>query len=154
MNRFGEILGPIMKSQGWTEARTHAETLQLANRLGESPDILRGQLFSLGKTSDQVAATMVASRMLIDTQATDLFRAVRAAHITGEGKSEALAKLRPLAETLASFKTVQTGAARATESGRIAVAGVDPERLTQFLKSAGSEDDLLRKIAMTEGDPT
>ena len=154
VNRFGEVLGPIMKAQGWTEHQTHIETLNLAEQLNLEPEVLMGSLKTMGQDAATIPQTVLAGRMLLQTQASDLFSAARRAAITGEGKEEAIAKLATVSQTLASLKMTVTGAARTTESGRIAVGEIDPEKLAKWIAAQGGEDAVLQKIAMTEGNPT
>lgn len=152
INRFGAVLGPIMQRHGWTEKQTHKATFELAELLGETPDVLMGSLRLLGKQASEIPQTLVAGRMLVQSQADELFAAATKATITGQGKKEALQHLRGLADTLADIKMIQTGAARATESGKIPVAGLNPDRFSNWLKGFKNEDDALRAIQMTEGN--
>ena len=152
VNRFGAILAPIMEKHGWTEAMTHKETLAAAELLGETPEMLLGGLRLLGKQAHEIAPTLVAGRMLLTSQADSLFSAATKARITGEGSKDALAQLKTFADTYADVKMIQTGAARATESGKIPVQGLNPDRMAAWLKTFATEDDALRAIQMTEGN--
>jgi hypothetical protein len=156
INKFGEILGPIMKASGWKESQTHLETINLAEELGLEPDNLRGALSLMGRDANTIPQTIVAGRMLLQSSASALFTAARKASITGlqQDKAEALAHLDHVGQTLADLKMITTGAARATESGRIPVGEIDPDRLAAWIKTQGGADNVLRKISMTEGNPT
>lgn len=154
LNKFGEVLGPVMKEQGWTESQTHAQTLALADEIGVHPDELIGALVASGHDAAVIPQTLVAGRKLLQSQTDALYTAARKATITGEGKDEALAHLQSVSQTLASIKMITTGAARATESGKIAVGEVDPEKFSKWMAAQGGHDTVLQKIAMTEGDPT
>jgi hypothetical protein len=75
INRFGEVLGPIMKDAGWKESQTHIETLNLAEQLGLEPDVGgRDDLAAIGKSTADIPQTIVAGRMLLQTSAA-LFQA-------------------------------------------------------------------------------
>lgn len=154
INRFGEVLGPVMKAQGWTESQTHVQTVNLAEEIAVDADVLMGTLKTLGHDASTMPQTVVAGRMLLQTQAADLFSAARRAAITGEGKAEAIAKLAHVSQTLASIKMTVTGAARTTESGKIPVGEIDAEKLAKWIAQQGGHDNVIAKLAMTEGNPT
>ena len=154
LSRFGEVLGPIMKEQGWTESQTHVQTLALADEIGVHPDELIGALIAHGHDASVIPQTLVAGRKILQTQTDALYNAARKASITGEGKDEALGHLRNVSQTLAAIKMITTGAARATESNKITVGAIDPEKFSKWMAAQGGHDTVLQKIAMTEGDPT
>lgn len=154
LNRFGEVLGPIMKEQGWTESQTHVQTLALADEIGVHPDELIGALIAHGHDASVIPQTLVAGRKILQTQTDALYNAARKASVTGEGKEEALGHLRNVSQTLAAIKMITTGAARATESNKITVGAIDPEKFSKWMAAQGGHDTVLQKIAMTEGDPT
>ena len=150
---LSKIVKPRMIEAGWTEHQSQIVTKELADQIGTDPEMLLAGLTSLGKTADEIPPMLMAGRMAIQGLAADAFTLSKKNLLTGEGRDEALKAAQKLAEVLSSFKNLQTGVARSLAGMRLQVGQVDPGDLRKLMDSK-SGDDLLKMLAMSEGDPS
>jgi hypothetical protein len=151
IEKFGAILGPEMKANGWTEAMTHAETIKAAELLESTPEIVLGSLRALGTEAKDIGPRLLAGRTILTAQAKHLSDMVASSRLTGQGGDEALKYFDTFIGTLSDVKMSQLTMARGLESMKIATP-VNVDRLSNFIKGAGSKQNALDQIAMTGGD--
>tara|TARA_R100001594_G_scaffold41628_1_gene73539 strand:- start:618 stop:5099 length:4482 start_codon:yes stop_codon:yes gene_type:complete len=136
-----DTLAKLVKAQGGHgDIETHAQTV--AKAVGMDKTALLGRMRMLKTSTEDMAATLVASREMLGSISHQIYKVGTLVDKTGdkEAKVELLKLLEIQADLFDSIKQVRRSAARTTQAGRIRTKGaMTKEEIAEIIETNGSD---------------